>query len=269
MVFSMKQWMSVEEVAAAQQVSEETVRRWLRTGTLSGTRPSHGQWRIDVKHFEAFANVSTSSLASAPTGDEPYPIYSLVSLKGGVSKSTSAMFFAAVVHAQGTPCVLIDGDEEHSGTRWAHSAAVNGQPLPFEVIPAEDLKLATQAKALSRSSAVIIDTPPNQREIAMQAAGISDACIVPLAPTALDIDRLTSTLLLLRSVEAIKPDLNVQILVTRVNKREKLAREIFDVLQGFPVLQSYIRDLTRYKEAFGTTPEYLEEYQSVWKELHA
>ncbi|NJO12748.1 MAG: helix-turn-helix domain-containing protein [Gammaproteobacteria bacterium] len=47
--------MTVEEIASAQGVSDETVRRWLRDGRLKGSRPSGGAWRVrrnDLERFE-------------------------------------------------------------------------------------------------------------------------------------------------------------------------------------------------------------------------
>ncbi|NJK43334.1 MAG: ParA family protein [Pleurocapsa sp. SU_196_0] len=186
-----------------------------------------------------------------------------------MGKTTSAVHTAAVAAARGYEAVVLDADDEHSASRWAEAAANRGIELPFQTLRAEPLRLAAQAKELSCSKVVIIDTPPNQRDLLMQAAGISDACIVPVSPTALDTDRLASTLTLLGSLEAIKPELNVSILITRLNRSERSAREIYETLRVYPILEHHIRDLVRYKDSFGTAPGFLEEYDAVWKELHA
>lgn len=189
-------------------------------------------------------------------------IVSVVSLKGGVGKTTTALHLAACA-AQKERAVVIDADEERSASRWASTA-----DLPFEVIPGERDRLAQQVRALTKNGAVIIvDTPPNNREILMRSSMVSDAILVPVKPTGLDVDRLVPTLELLRDVEATRGSLDVAILLTHWDRRKALAQEAVEALKDFPVLSSKVRDLTRYEQAFGTVPTYLFEYQAVWREL--
>lgn len=265
----MEKTLTVEDIARNLTVQPETVRRWLRTGLLKGSRPSGGAWTVleaDFKRFKAPAQQPAPAILKPQT--ENYGIYALVSLKGGVGKTTSAMHLAAVAYRLGLPVVVLDADNEHSAYRWAATATRLGTPLPFEVIESDQLELASQARAMSQTHVVVIDTPPNDHNVLTQASGVSDACIVPLAPSALEADRLISTLKLLRSVEAIVPTLNVSVLITRYNAGTQLAKDIHGDLARFPVLNTTVRDLERYKKSFGLPPAYLEEYQNVWVELH-
>jgi len=192
------------------------------------------------------------------------PIYTTLSLKGGVGKTTSALHLAAVAAAEGLPATVIDADEERSACRWAAHGA-----LPFNVIPAERDGLARQVRTLAKDKrhVIVIDTPPNNREILTRAGMIADTCVVPVVPTGLDIDRLTPTLELLRDLEATRGELGVAILFCRWDERTILAREAADALADFPVLKTKIRGLTRYAQAFGDAPAYLDEYKAAWKEL--
>jgi chromosome partitioning protein len=192
-------------------------------------------------------------------------IYAILPLKGGVAKNTSALHFATCAAAAGKKVVVIDSDEERSAVRWA--SFVN-EPLPFQVVPGERDRLAQQARGFAEEGAVvIIDTPPNNREILTRAGMIATNVVVPVVPTGLDIDRMKPTLELLRDVEATKGELDVAILLTRWDGRTLLAREADEALKEFPVLTTRIRHLTRYAQAFGTVPTYLQEYGTAWKEV--
>lgn len=48
------EWLTVEQVAARLQVHPETVRVWLREGTLKGTQPMQRRigWRIEAREVE-------------------------------------------------------------------------------------------------------------------------------------------------------------------------------------------------------------------------
>lgn len=191
-------------------------------------------------------------------------ILSIVSLKGGVGKTTSAMHLAAVTASEGKAVVVIDSDDERSALRWAEYA----DRLPFRVVAGERDGLAQQARSEERAGAtVIIDTPPNSRELLMRASVVATHVIVPVLPTGLDIDRMMPTLRLLRDAQASKDDLDVGVLFTHWDSRKSLAGEAQEALAEYPVFEARIRDLTRYEQAFGTDPTYLVEYAQVFREL--
>lgn len=189
-------------------------------------------------------------------------IVTIASLKGGVGKTTTTLYLATCAAAQHATAV-IDADEERSASRWANAAG-----LPFTVIQAERDRLAQQARQLAKENvSVFIDTPPNNREILTRASMLADIVVVPVKPTGLDVDRLLPTLELLRDVEATRGSLDVAILLTHWDRRKSLAQEATEALKDFPVLDSKIRDLTRYEQSFGITPNYLVEYRNVWRDL--
>jgi chromosome partitioning protein len=198
-------------------------------------------------------------------------ITALISLKGGVGKSTSA-FFLACVALKNTkkPVLVIDGDNEHSLVSWF--SRLEKPPERLTIEPASPDSLAKQALAAKSTGAyVFIDCPPNHREMLHRAASIANHVIVPVKPTGLDLDRLRSTLELLADVDASRQTLgsglDVGILFTHWQKRRKVEAEALEALHGFPLLETKIRMLEAYKEAFSSIPTYLEEYQQLWKEI--
>lgn len=207
----------------------------------------------------------TNRIVDSPeAGNIGLVIVALVSLKGGVGKTTSAMHLAAVMAAEGSSVHVIDADDEQSALRWASYAS----ELPFGVVAAERDELAQQARREERSgSIVVIDTPPNSRELLMRASVVATHVVVPVLPNGLDIDRMMPTLRLLRDAQASKGELDVGILFTHWDSRKSLAAEARAALAEYPVFDSKIRDLTRYEQAFGTSPSYLVEYAQVYREL--
>ena len=193
------------------------------------------------------------------------PIYSLLSLKGGVGKTTSTMHLAMCALKVGQQVTVIDADDERSALRWSTFTE-----LPFKVVVAERDRLAQQARAVEAAGeTVFIDTPPNSREILSRTAFVSSSVIVPLIPTGLDIDRMMPTLELLRDVEASRGALDVAILLNRWDGRKRLAQEALEALASYPILDAKIRALTRYEQAFGTVPSDLEEFSAVWQEVES
>jgi chromosome partitioning protein len=190
-------------------------------------------------------------------------IVSVVNLKGGVGKTTTALYFAEAARVEGKVPVVIDADSERSALEWSSQGN-----LPFEVVVAEKDGLARQARLLEKEGrVVIIDTPPNNREALWAASSVADHVVVPVAPTGVDVNRLRATLEVLLDVEATKGELDTSILFTRWDKRKRLAREAVDLLNNFPLLASRIRSLTRYEDGFGSNPWYLEEYREAWMEV--
>lgn len=187
----------------------------------------------------------------------------ILSLKGGVGKTTTALYLATVAAHQGRTVTVLDVDSEHSACRWAQHLL-----LPFAVVEGQPERLARQVRAYTEADElVIIDTPPNSRELLMRAGSLVDLAIVPVAPSGLEVDRLRPTLELLADLQAQRPQLDTAILLTRYQERRILAHEAQSALSGLPVLAHQIREREAYKSAFGGLPAPLGEYQAVWEEL--
>lgn len=198
----------------------------------------------------------------------PVMIIAILSLKGGVGKTTTCMHLAAVAHERRKRPVVLDADTNRSALHWQETAQAADITLPFAVQVAEHNTLAQQARALEKAGhLVVIDCPPNNEAILVRAANLADRVVVPTKPTGLDMDQLGGTAQLLADIEATKGQLDSAILLTHYNARRRLARETLEALSGYPVLKTHIRYLAKYEESFGTIPRYLEEYKGVFKEL--
>jgi chromosome partitioning protein len=207
--------------------------------------------------------IAVSPLHRNEGSKEQTVIVSVVNLKGGVGKTTTALYFAEAAKKEGYAPVVIDADTERSALEWS----LQGE-LAFDVVAAEKDALARQARLLEKAGrVVIIDTPPNNRAALWAASAVADHVVVPVAPTGVDVNRLRATLEVLLDIEATKGELDTSILFTRWDKRKRLAREAEELLRKFPLLVSRIRSLTRYEDGFGSRPSYLEEYRQAWSEV--
>ncbi len=190
----------------------------------------------------------------------PQKVISLVNRKGGVSKTTSSVYLAMCLHNMGEPVTGIDTDPERSWLKWSEAGVI---PYPVMAGDRDDLKKqVNQLKGF-----VVIDTPPNDGEVIYKAASISDEVIIPLAATALDVNRLASTLAIVADVEEMRSKPLASVLLTKWANNFAISKEVETALaeQKVPLLETRIRSLTRY-QGFDT-PSYLEEYDRVIAEL--
>jgi chromosome partitioning protein len=189
---------------------------------------------------------------------------SVINLKGGTGKTTSAMFLAAGLNRKGRT-LLIDADPQGSALSWSESA----KELPYPVIglPVKDLQKRVPTFARDYEH-IVIDTPPGEVAIVRSSLLAADTALITISQGLLDIDRLRPTLELLEEVEDFVT-LDVNVLLTRVRKgtkSSKAAREILTELE-LDVLDAEITLLEVYANALGLVPEDLAEYGEVLEEL--
>jgi chromosome partitioning protein len=110
-------------------------------------------------------------------------ILSLLALKGGSGKSTSAMCCALLLHRLGGTVVLVDLDPHKTCLSWRNTVGV-----PFGVVGPSGLEAA-----LKSAQWVVIDTPPNDTKLLGDVARLSDYIIVPVATGTLEADRFALT----------------------------------------------------------------------------
>lgn len=191
-------------------------------------------------------------------------VIAIVNLKGGVSKTTSAIYLAMCAWEDDARPIVVDADTEPSSLAWA--APGN---LPFPVVAGEGDGLVMQVKELAAEGhTVIVDGPPNARDALWAAATAADIVVVPIKPTGIDVNRLRSTLKVLLNIEASRPEgLLTRILFTMYDRNTVLMREAAELLSKFPTMRSKVRNLQRYARGFGDMPKYLAEYREVWGEI--
>lgn len=190
-------------------------------------------------------------------------IWSMVHTKGGVGKTTTAIFLASAAARRGWRARVIDADPQGSASSWADRAAAAGTPLPITVTAMTAAEL--RGLTADPDELVIVDTPPGTAAAIDSAITIADLVIIPTGPRAADVDRVFPTLDITQS----RP---TTVLLTLVDMRTVEATEMPKALAdaGAPVLRTVVRDRTAIERAFGNSvPRYLGDYSDVFDELIA
>jgi chromosome partitioning protein len=113
----------------------------------------------------------------------------VTNLKGGVGKTTTVVYLAAVAVARGyDPVVLIDADRQASSAEWLEERPIEG----VTVIEAPSER--TLARAMSRHDGIgIIDTPPGDERLVQSAISAADAVVIPTRAGGVEYPRVVVT----------------------------------------------------------------------------
>jgi chromosome partitioning protein len=100
-------------------------------------------------------------------------------LKGGVGKTTSSIYLAAVASATRRPVVLIDADPQASAAEWLDGS--DDQHLQkIDVVEAPTDRLLLKAvDHVTDEQVAIVDTPPGQERLLVKALERASAAVVP------------------------------------------------------------------------------------------
>ena len=111
-------------------------------------------------------------------------------VKGGVGKTTTAVYLAAVAGRRGRgPVVLVDADPQGSTAEWYDADPLDGVEL------VEGPSVRTVGKAMNQEEAiVVVDTPPGEGTVVQAALGRADAVVIPTRAGGVEPNRVMSTL---------------------------------------------------------------------------
>ena len=170
----------------------------------------------------------------------------VASSKGGAGKTTLATNLAAHFALDGKRTVLVDADPQHSSTRWAERRAeLESAVLPIDASTRRNWRASLPEDA----ERVVIDAPAGSMAGDLeQFLEHVDAIVVPVLPSALDIEATVGFLNSLSKVPRVhKRKLPVGLVVNRSKPWTNTSQQAVEMLKTWPYpVVAQLRDTQAY-----------------------
>jgi len=179
-------------------------------------------------------------------------IIAVVATKGGVGKSTIAVNLAAHLARMGDT-LLVDGDRQESAASWAVWRKEGGHEFSPTTIRLPGRAIADEGKNLfSKYDYTVIDAGGRDNPALRAAMVVSDVLIVPIGASSIDAAAMDDFVRILEDAKAVKPEINVKVVLSRIDTRTKDRAEMLKYLHdsGLEVLDSVIHERVIYRRVF-------------------
>ncbi|MDR2871641.1 MAG: ParA family protein [Xanthomonadaceae bacterium] len=194
--------------------------------------------------------------------------------KGGVGKTTISTHLAAYYALSGKLTVLADADPQGSASRWAERQREHGGTVVSVDV---SRRRSWPGRIPDDAEYVVIDAAAGALADDLDVLlGAADAVVVPVLPSALDIEAIIGFLNSLAKVARVhQRQLPVGLVLNRAKPWTNASQQAMEVLQGWPYpLVACLRDTQAYAVMVGlgyTLFDYrsaqVRDHQSDWEPL--
>ena len=174
-------------------------------------------------------------------------VIAVCALKGGVGKTTVAVNLSGELVRLGHSVLLVNADPQGSAMDWFALAGDDTEGWPAIVsITKPVLHKPNQVPQLAGSyDYIVIDGPPNLGSVTKSALACADIALLPLRPSALDLQATKATLELVEAALVVNEDLDARLLISQRMPGTVVGREARKVLRTppfseFPTLRTEI-----------------------------
>ena len=197
----------------------------------------------------------------------------VASSKGGAGKTTIATNLAAHYAVDGKNTVLVDADRQGSSQRWAEKRAGMTNP----VLGLSGLRRDWARHVPDDAERVVVDSPAGIRSAEVgEFLDSVDAVIVPILPSAIDLEAAEPFLAELANLPRIKRGkVPVALVANRLKPWTNASQQAIDAIKRFPFpIVAELRDTQGYvlaselgKSIFDYNSEVVRSHQDDWGKL--
>jgi chromosome partitioning protein len=189
----------------------------------------------------------------------------VAALKGGVGKTTTSVYLAALAAASRRPTTLVDADAQASAADWLEAADEEGPLGAVDLTEAPTERLLAKAlNAVDSDDVAIVDTPPHDERLLSKALEFADVVVVPTRVGGVETTRVEAVLSL------VPKRMPAGLVVSSARTYTRDYQEVVDwwTEQGVPVWGSIPE-----RVSIASVPEAdlafdgIEAYRAVWRRL--